>query len=217
MHAFLKFTHGAFGAEEVRKNRAVPTERLLPSRAALADRIFQMTPHRVQGTVRIADVSTERVRTVGTQELFRLRGIYVFFAAFFKQSKRNAGIQQARELFAVRRPPAVEDPQFDGGEHGLRAAERINQIKNDVGCGHSLLALASHPENAARRVFLLLWYRSEFLARDASEAPYTPVRNPLHRGAPVRRLHGPAMEPNLFQPRRLKQDKADANQARAHR
>lgn len=217
VHPFLKFAHGIFGAEEVRKNGAVPAECLFPSRTALADRIFQVPPHRVQGVIRIADVSAERIRTVGPQELFRFRSIDVLFASFFKQAKCNASAQQARKFFAVRRSPTIKDSKLDRGEHGFRAAERVNQIKNEVGGGHSRLAPVFFPDNAVRPEFLLLWYRSEFLARDASDAPYRAARNLHHREALVRRLRRPLAELNLFQPRLPRRGIADANQARARR
>ena len=131
MHALLKFPHGAFGAEEMRKDGAIPAEGLFPAMGALADRVFQMPPHRVQRVVRIADVAGQRVRAVGSQEFLGFGSIDIRFAMLFEQSERDAGVQQARKLLAVRRPLPVEDPELDSGEHGLRTSKGIDQIKNE--------------------------------------------------------------------------------------
>src|SRR5580692_6636713 len=98
------------------KDGSVPSEFLLPATGAFADRIFQVAPHRVERTVGIADVAAERFRAVGSQESLRFRSIDVFLALLFEQSESHAGIEQARELLAIRRASAVENAKFYCGE-----------------------------------------------------------------------------------------------------
>src|ERR1017187_9552776 len=185
MHTLLEFAHGVFGAKEMRKDGAVPTEGLGPAMTAFANRIFKVSPHRVQCIIRIADVAAKRVRAIGPQEFLGFGSIDVCFAVLLQKSECNTGVQQAWEFLRIRRPVPIEDPKLDRGEHGLRTAKRVDQIKNVVGGGHSRLAPASCRYSVVRRVFLLLWYRSGFLGRDASDAPYIAVRNLLHREALV--------------------------------
>src|SRR5260370_41648100 len=69
MHPALEFAHGAFRTEEVREDRPFKSESLFPTMTSFANRVFQMSPHRLQHIVGILDVARQRVRAVGRQIL----------------------------------------------------------------------------------------------------------------------------------------------------
>ncbi len=94
VHAFQEIALGFFGAEEARKNSAFHAECLVPARRALAHRVFQMRPHRKQRVVGITDVAGQRIGAVGAQVFVGFGRVDVAPVAFFKQTQRDAGIQQ---------------------------------------------------------------------------------------------------------------------------
>ena len=104
-------------------------ERLRPAMRAFDHRVVQMLPQRIQRVVRIADVTRKRPRTGPPQILIGDRRVDIFLAALFKQPQRDTSIQQPIHRRALR-PLAVENPQLDGREHGLRSPERFDQIEN---------------------------------------------------------------------------------------
>ncbi len=137
--------------EEVREDRAIPTECLLPTMCPVAHRVFQIGPQPPGDFVAVVDVAGQPERT-RCRQIGRRRGrVFVSVAVPHEKLQPDAGVDQPFErvwtrwqigsqvgqsLGACRQ--GIEDSQRHRGEHRLRAAKRFDQVENvgGIGCSH---------------------------------------------------------------------------------
>ena len=67
VHGHQELSHRFFGPKEVREDRAVPAEGLLPAIGSLADRILQVAPHLPENRIRVVDVTGQARRALLAQ------------------------------------------------------------------------------------------------------------------------------------------------------
>src|ERR1700722_5331068 len=67
IHALKKILHSLIGAEEVVEDAAILMERLLPLRAAMSNRIFQMCPELEEDSIGVENIAGDGVRRTATE------------------------------------------------------------------------------------------------------------------------------------------------------
>ncbi len=188
MHALQEIALGIFSAEEARKDSAFHPECLVPARRAFANRVLQMRPHWIKRIVGIMNVAGQRIRAVGSQIFVGLGRVHVNSIALFKQPERDAGVEQSWQRFVIRWARAVEDAELHRRKHRFRSSKGVDQVKNVVGCGHSLSAELGGLENAPPPVFPSQFGRSVCPGLSRAAVRCRAARNPRHRATPVREL-----------------------------
>ena len=97
MHAGDEVAFGLLGAEEMAEERAGHSESLLPAVRAFPHGVFKVPPERVEGAIRIEDVSGERIRASPAEIDVCDREVAVTCLTFFRKLERYAGIEQSSQ------------------------------------------------------------------------------------------------------------------------
>ena len=138
VHAEQEIPLRVLGLEEVVEDVALEAVARLPEMDSLADRGLQVAPHPVPHAIGVVDIADERLRARPDEIGGRHGEIRIDTVVLGQELHADAGIEQPLgrigmelelpgQFLDARRgsSKALEDPQFEGGEHRLGSTEAV--------------------------------------------------------------------------------------------